>query len=98
LRWIIPPLNALDFLIHLLSFAAPALVVAVLVTLGARLVLRGPGRPAWWVSLLANGVTGLLVLGAGLWGFGRDGKMATYAALVVAVATVQWLVGRGWRS
>ena len=91
-------MNPLAFLAHLLSFVAPALVVAVLVALAARLVLTGPHRPGWWASLLANSVTGVLVLAAGLWWFGRDGKMATYAALVVAVATAQWLVGRAWRT
>ena len=98
MRWIKRPLSPLDFLLHLLSFAAPALAVAILVALGARLVFRGPQRPGWGVSLLANALTGLAVLAAGLWWFGRDGKMATYAALVVAVATAQWLVGRAWRS
>jgi hypothetical protein len=91
-------LSPLDFLVHLLSLAAPALAVAFLVALGARLVLRGPARPGWWASLLVNAATGVMVLAAGLWWFGRDGKMATYAALVVAVATAQWLVGRAWRS
>ena len=97
LRWINRPLSPLDFLLHLLSFAAPALVVAVLVALGARVVLRGAQRPGWGASLLANSVAGLAALGGGLWWFGRDGKMATYAVLVVAVATAQWLVGRAWR-
>ena len=91
-------MNPLAFLLHLLSFAAPALVVAVLVALGARLVLTGASRPGWWISVLANSFTGVVVLAAGLWWFGRDGKMATYAVLVVAVATAQWLVGRAWRS
>ena len=31
-----------------------------------------------------------------LWG--RDGKMLTYAALVVACATCQWVLVRGWRG
>jgi hypothetical protein len=35
---------------------------------------------------------------AGLWYFGRDGKVATYAAVVLAVATAQWLAARAWRS
>jgi hypothetical protein len=39
-----------------------------------------------------------MVLAAGLWVFGRDGKMATYAALVVVVGSTQWLMGGGWRS
>jgi hypothetical protein len=33
--------------------------------------------------------------GRGLWYFGVDGKMATYAALVVVVAPCQWLCQRG---
>ena len=91
-------MTPLDFLDHLLGFAAPALAVAVLVALAARVLWRGPGRPGWWASLAANTLAGLAALGAGLWWFGRDGKMATYAALVLAVATAQWLAGRGWRS
>jgi hypothetical protein len=39
-----------------------------------------------------------LVLLAGLWFFGRDGKMLTYAALVVASATVQWVMLGLWRK
>ena len=38
-----------------------------------------------------------MVLVAGLVFFGRDGKMATYAALVLAIASSQWLLLRGWR-
>jgi hypothetical protein len=38
------------------------------------------------------------VLVGGLFVFGRDGKMLTYGLLVVAVATTQWLSGRGWRT
>ena len=42
-------------------------------------------------------LVGVVALGAGLWGFGRDGKMASYGLLLVAVATVQWLMAGGWR-
>jgi hypothetical protein len=88
-----------ELLRHLLSFIAPALVVAVLVALAARLVLPPTARPrSWWLAVALNTLAGTLVLAAGLWFFGRDGKMATYAALVVAVATMQWLGGRAWRS
>ncbi|GAB3769920.1 hypothetical protein GCM10028796_35790 [Ramlibacter monticola] len=88
-----------ELLDHLLSFAAPALVVALGVTLAAPLVLpRTTAGPGWWARLAINCAAGLAALGAGLWYFGRDGKMATYAALVFAVATVQWLVARAWRS
>ena len=92
-------MGPLDFLIHLSSFAAPAVAVALLVTLARPLVLpRGVERLGWWASFAINLVAGLAVLGAGLWYFGRDGKMATYAALVLAVATTQWLSGRAWRA
>jgi hypothetical protein len=40
----------------------------------------------------------VLVLGAGLWYFGVDGKMATYAGLAVAVASTQWVLCRAWRG
>lgn len=92
-------MGPLDFIHHLLSFAAPAFGVALVVTLAARVLLpRGTARLGWWPSFALNFIAGLVVLGAGLWYFGRDGKMATYAALVLVVATVQWLGGRGWRS
>jgi hypothetical protein len=89
----------LDLLLHLLSFVAPAAVVALLVAAAARIVLPASLRPSsWWTSVAINAITGVVVLALGLWAFGRDGKMLTYGALVLAVATVQWLSGRAWRS
>ena len=92
-------MSPLALALHLLSFIAPALVVAVLVALAAPLVLPAPARsrPLWQAAVL-NAAAGVLVLLAGLWYFGHDGKMATYTALVLAVATIQWLAGRAWRS
>ncbi|HEY0822333.1 MAG TPA: hypothetical protein VGD76_00990 [Ramlibacter sp.] len=84
---------------HGLGFVAPAFAVAVLVAFAARLVLPRSARPErWWAPVALNFIAGVLVLGAGLWFFGRDGKMATYAALVVVVATCQWLSARAWRA
>jgi hypothetical protein len=40
----------------------------------------------------------LFTLTAGLLLFGHDGKMATYAALVLAAALCQWLLLRGWKA
>jgi hypothetical protein len=92
-------LGPLSFADHLLSFAAPAFAVALLVTFAARFVLPRSGAPrSWVVAFFVNFLAGVAVLGAGLWYFGRDGKMATYAALVLAVASCQWLMGRAWRS
>ncbi len=92
-------MNFLDIVMHLMGFVAPAFVVALLVALAGRLVFprnRGPQR--WWVPVALNFVAGVLVLAGGLLLFGRDGKMATYLALVLVVATCQWLSGRGWRT
>lgn len=92
-------MGPLELTRHLLSFAAPAIAVALLVALGARLVLPAAARPASWrLAVLLNAIAGIVVLAAGLWFFGRDGKMATYTALVLAVATVQWVSARAWRS
>ena len=92
-------MGPLDFLLHLLSFAAPAMAVALLVALAARLVLpRRPENGSWWRHAAINLVAGLVALGAGLWYFGVDGKMATYGALVGAVATSQWICARAWRA
>jgi hypothetical protein len=43
-------------------------------------------------------VSGCFVLVAGLMVFGRDGKMLTYVAVVLANATCQWVIQRGHRS
>jgi hypothetical protein len=87
-------MNSVDGLFHLLNFAAPALAVGFLLALfGA-----GVRRPAWSGRLLRQtminfGVNGLVLL-AGLWWFGRDGKMATYAVMVLACASCQILSQR----
>lgn len=76
---------------HLMGLFAPALGVALLLWLGL-LWRRGgrrsggkPGRQLGWLVLV-----GVAVLLAGLACFGRDGKMATYAALVLAQGTLAW--------
>ena len=95
-------MTPLDALIHLLNFAAPALALAFALPLLAQLLDRFSDRKrAASLNLPAqsaiNFVAGLAVLAAGLWFFGRDGKMATYAALVLVLASTQWGMGRGWR-
>ncbi|MDB5883367.1 MAG: hypothetical protein JWP43_3245 [Ramlibacter sp.] len=87
-----------DLLIHLLSFLAPALGVALLVALAGRLlVIRQSGRRPWWAHAAINSLAGTGVLLAGLWWWGVDGKMATYSALVLVIATCQWLFSGAWR-
>ena len=45
-----------------------------------------------------NTAVGVLVLLGGLVLTGRDGKVATYAVLVLAMASSQWLLLRAWRK
>jgi hypothetical protein len=92
-------MGPVDFALHLLGFLAPAFVLALATALGARALGIGTSAGRGWKAAFAlNFVAGVAVLAAGLWWFGRDGKMATYAALVVAVGTAQWLAARGWRG
>ena len=94
-----PDMGPLDIAIHLLSFLAPAFAVAALVSLAARVFMPGrAGLLAWWIQLALNSIAGAAVLAAGLWYFGVDGKMATYAALVAAVAVCQWACSRSWQG
>jgi hypothetical protein len=89
----------IDFFIHLLSFFAPAFAVAVLVALAGRVVLpRNNQLKRWWLPVSLNFLAGAAAPVGGLVLFGRDGRMLTYAGMLVAVATTQWLSGRAWRS
>lgn len=91
-------MGPIDFLLHLLNFVAPAFGVALGVALAARVLWPAQRASRWWLLVALNTAVGALVLLAGLAWFGNDGKIATYAALVIAVATAQWLAGRGWRG
>jgi hypothetical protein len=92
-------MNLLDILNHLFSFAAPALFLAILMHLVARLVF---GKKAaswpWWVQVLIHGLVGIGVLAGGIWWLERDGRVLTYAALVLMAATTQWVLSRSWRK
>ena len=84
---------------HLLNFALPALAVALLLALAARLLLKQcAGAPAVWAQVAVNAAVGVLVLLAGLAVTGSDGRLGTYAALVAVSGTVQWWLIRGWRA
>lgn len=88
-------MDSLDAVWHLLNFIAPAVAVALLAASLAKLLWRGELAAVSWRSLvLWASLAGLLTLIAGLVLFGRDGKMATYAAMVVACAFMLWW--RGW--
>lgn len=88
-------MSALDAFIHLVNFVLPALLLGGIAAGLAKLVwlraLAGVSllRLAGWASVAAT-----LALVAGLFVTGRDGAMATYAAMLVAcAAALSWA---GW--
>ena len=89
----------LDFLNHLLNFAAPAGFLALLLAGGARLVWRKNAHLLPWYHMASvNFLLGILVMALGLVLTGQDGRMGTYAVLVLALSTCQWLMSQGWRA
>ncbi len=92
-------MGLIQLLLHGLNFLAPAFFVALLLPAANRHVLRNPNpRLLWWVQAAIQFAVGVAVLLAGLVIFGVDGKMLTYLALVLACATGQWLLTRGWQA
>jgi hypothetical protein len=88
---------------HILNFIAPAAVVALLLVLLSRvfrqfLVSKRPVAQSIWAQAAIIFVVSVLVLAAGLVFFGNDGKMATYAAMVLAAAVCQWVLFKGWKA
>ena len=84
-----------DLILHLLNFAAPAFFMALLLALMARGMFgKAASVQGFWAQAGLNFVVGVAVLAVGLWVTGRDGKMATYVALVVVCGSVQWFLSR----
>jgi hypothetical protein len=89
-------MGAFDLFWHLTNLFAVAVLFGLVAALGARWIWRrelarvSVRRLIAWAVLPPAGVAlaGLLV-------FGQDGRMTTYAAMVVAVAL--GLAGAGWR-
>ena len=86
------PLDALDLFWHLANFALPAVGVGALTAALCKLFWRrGLARTSWFTLAWQASAAGLAVLVAGLVITGHDGRMVTYAGLVVACAIVPWL-------
>ena len=88
---------------HLLNFIAPAAGVALLLVLLSRLGFglfrsKQPLAETWWAQTAIIFIVGVGILIAGLLLLGRDGKMMTYAALVLGSAVCQWVLVRGWKA
>jgi len=92
-------MGLLALLNHAVNFLAPALWLALLLPLLGRIFMKK--RP---VALMLPAQAALLfvvgsgVLLAGLVVFGRDGKMLTYLALLLSMATTLWWLQGGWRT
>ena len=83
-------MGATELFFHLVHFFAPAFAVAVILALAGQLLggryTRAPGIIA---QTAINFIAGAVVLGLGLWFFGRDAKMASYAAMLVCCTVSQ---------
>ena len=91
-------MGLIDTLWHLLNLFAPAVGVGILASAMAKLLWwRRLKLVAWTsLSLWTTGVAAV-ALEAGLLIFGRDGRMTTYALMVLAGAVALWWAGFGRR-
>jgi len=87
-------MGPLDFFWHLANLFGPALGLALIAPTLAKLLWRDALRAVPWVGLAGWVlVADAAVLLAGLALQGRDGRMATYVAMVLSTAAVLW-----WRG
>jgi len=87
-------MGPLDALWHLLNLLLPAVGLGVIAAGLSKLMWRAALRGVAWkrLAIWASGGAGLALLG-GLVLTGRDGRMATYAAMVLASAGALWWAG-----
>jgi putative Mn2+ efflux pump MntP len=89
-------MNFLDVLWHVCNLLAPALALGLLAASLSKLLWRQALAAVRWRRLAAHAVAAsLLALLAGLALSGRDGRMATYIAMVLACALALWWAGFG---
>jgi hypothetical protein len=82
-------MTALDALFHLVNFVLPAVFVGGVLALWGRRYGKKSVRQTW----LIHSIVGIAAMAAGLVLFGVDGKMLSYALLVVACSLSQLLLG-----
>jgi hypothetical protein len=87
-------LHPADAFWHLTNFFAPAVVLGAIAASAAKLIWRRELRPVRLLRLWswAAAAAALASIG-GLLAFERDGRMATYGAMVVACAAGLWWSG-----
>lgn len=87
---------------HIINFLAPAAITALLLVILSWvfkrfLVSKKSLIQSKYAQTAILFIVNLFVLAAGLVFFGNDGKMATYAAMVLTSAVCQWVLWRGWK-
>lgn len=92
-------MEAADLIWHVLSFFAPALGLGLISASGAKLLWRRELAAVAWRTLARDScLAAVAMLLAGLLLWSGDGRMATYAAMVVACAlTLWWRAWGHWR-
>jgi hypothetical protein len=87
-------MTPIDALWHLLGLFLPALATGALAAGAAKGLWRTDLKGCSWSRLtLWCASAGSLALLAGLVGFGRDGRMLSYAMMVLATALALWWAG-----
>jgi len=87
-------MDPIDAFWHVGNFLLPALVTAALTSAACRLLWRRELGGLAWAALLRPALAAaLLTQAAALVVTGRDGRMSSYLALVLAVALALW-----WRA
>lgn len=87
-------MSPLDVLLHLLNLLWPGAMLGVVAAALAKVVWRRELRAVRWRWLAAwSALPAMAVAVAGLVLHGRDGRMSTYAAMVVAAALGLWWSG-----
>lgn len=90
-------MGPLDAIFHLLNLFAPAIGTALLAAAGMKWLWRRELTGVSYRSLALAALAGAAaVTTAGLVVFGRDGRMTTYGAMVLAIALMLWWRGF-WR-
>jgi hypothetical protein len=88
-------------LLHLIELILPALFIsAALVTAGPWVLRlkRQRTRAVWLKHWLVNAALGVVLIVAGLWLYGVDGKIMTYAGLVTVNALAVFIQLSAWRE
>ena len=92
-------MSPLDALWHLLGLFLPALMTGLLATGMAKAVWkRELAHAVWWRLARWVVAAGALAQAGGLVAFGRDGRMASYALMLLASALALWWAGFGRRA